>query len=87
MLCGLKIGLSIGGALVAGILAHYGYQAGMASQPDAVVDGIRLTVSVYCSIPFLVAVALLFIYQIDKRMETRIEHDLDQRRRAAGAAT
>ena len=27
-----------------------------------------------------------FIYEIDKRMETRIEHDLDQRRRAAGAA-
>ncbi len=86
MLCGLKIGLSVGGALVAGILAHYGYQAGAATQPDAVVDGIRLTVSVYCSIPFLVAVALLFVYRIDKGMETRIEHDLEQRRRAAGAA-
>ncbi len=87
MLCGLKIGLSVGGALVAGILAHYGYQAGAAQQPAAVVDGIRLTVSLYCSLPFLVAVALLFLYEIDKRMETRIEHELDQRRRtAAGAA-
>jgi hypothetical protein len=27
-------------------------------------------------------VALLFIYEIDKRMEVRIEHELDQRRRA-----
>lgn len=87
MLCGLKIGLSVGGALVAGILAHYGYQAGAVQQPAAVVDGIRLTVSLYCSLPFLVAVALLFLYEIDKRMETRIEHELDQRRRtAAGAA-
>lgn len=80
MLCGLKIGLSVGGALVAGILAHYGYQAGAAQQPDGVVDGIRLTVSLYCSIPFLLAVALLFLYRIDKRMETRIEQDLLQRR-------
>ncbi len=85
MLCGLKIGLSVGGALVAGILAHYGYQAGAAEQPAAVVDGIRLTVSLYCSIPFLVAVALLFAYRIDKRMEMRIEQELSQRRRAADA--
>jgi Na+/melibiose symporter-like transporter len=71
MLCGLKIGLSVGGALVAAILAHYGYQAGLAQQPEAVVEGIRLTVSVYCSIPFLLAVALLVFYEIDKRAETR----------------
>ena len=80
MLCGLKIGLSIGGALVAGILAHHGYQAGAEQQPQAVVDGIRLTVSVYCSIPFLLAVALLFLYEIDMRMENRIEQELLQRR-------
>ena len=86
MLCGLKIGLSVGGALVAGILAHYGYQAGAAQQSDAVVDGIRMTVSIYCSIPFLVAVAVLFIYKIDKGMETRIEHDLQLRRSGADAA-
>lgn len=83
MLCGLKTGLSTGGALVAGILAHYGYQAGAQAQPAAVVDGIRLTVSIYCSIPFLIAVALLFIYEIDKRMEARIERELGQRRHSA----
>lgn len=83
MLCGLKIGLSIGGALVAGILAHHGYQAGAPQQPDAVVDGIRLTVSVYCSLPFLAAVALLFLYEINKHMETRIEQDLQSRRQGS----
>ncbi|OBU68432.1 transporter [Stenotrophomonas maltophilia] len=86
MLCGLKIGLSVGGALVAAILARYGYQAGVAQQPAVVVEGIRLTVSIYCSIPFLVAVALLFFYEIDKRTETRIEQDLQLRRRVANAS-
>lgn len=86
MLCGLKIGLSVGGALVAAILAHYGYQAGLAQQPEAVVEGIRLTISVYCAIPFLLAVALLFAYEIDKRAETRIEQDLLLRRRSADAS-
>jgi len=86
MLCGLKIGLSVGGAMVAGILAHYGYQAGAAQQSDAVVNGIRLTVSIYCAIPFLIAVALLFVYEIDRRAEARIEHELQLRRRAMGAA-
>ena len=82
MLCGLKIGLSIGGALVAGILAHHGYQAGAEQQPQAVVNGIRLTISIYCSLPFLLAVTLLLLYEIDKKMEACIEHDLHARRQA-----
>lgn len=80
VLCGLKIGLSIGGALVAGILAHYGYVADAGAQSPETVNGIRLAISVYASIPFLLCVALLFFYEIDKSMETRIEQDLDERR-------
>jgi Na+/melibiose symporter-like transporter len=85
MLCGLKIGLSVGGALVAAILAHYGYQAGLAQQLRRWWKA-WLTVSVYCAIPFLLAVALLFAYEIDKRAETRIEQDLLLRRRSADAS-
>ncbi len=85
MLCGLKIGLSIGGALVAGILAYYGYRAGATTQAPQTVDGIRLAISVYCSIPFLVAVAMLFFYRIDKAMESRIERELAERRERATA--
>lgn len=85
MLCGLKIGLSVGSALVAGILAYYSYDAGASAQSEQVVSGIRLAVSVYCSTPFLLAVALLFLYEIDKPMETRIERDLGERRLQAGA--
>ncbi|MEK5768463.1 MFS transporter, partial [Acinetobacter schindleri] len=83
MLCGLKVGLSIGGALVAAILAHYGYATGGGAQSDAVTDGVRLAISVYCSIPFLLAVGLLFFYRIDKAMENRLESELGERRVAA----
>jgi Na+/melibiose symporter-like transporter len=87
MLCGLKIGLSVGSALVAGILAYYSYEAGAPTQSPQVVDGIRLAVSVFCSTPFLLAVALLFRYEIDKPMETRIERELGERRLQTGAAS
>jgi Na+/melibiose symporter-like transporter len=87
MLCGLKIGLSVGSALVAGILAYYSYEAGAPTQSPQVVDGIRLAVSVFCSTPFLLAVALLFLYEIDKPMETRIERELGERRLQAGTAS
>lgn len=86
MLCGLKIGLSIGGASVAGILAYYGYNADATTQAPQAVNGIRLAVSIYCSVPFLVAVAMLRLYRIDKPMEDRIEHDLAQRRLALATA-
>ncbi len=86
MLCGLKIGLSVGGALVAGILAFYGYDAGAPAQSPQTVDGIRLAVSLYASLPFLLCVGLLFLYEINKPMESRIEQDLVARRLQAGAA-
>ena len=85
ILCGLKVGLSVGGALVAGILAHYGYVAGQAMQAPDTVAGIRLAISLYCSLPFLACVALLFFYRIDKALEARIETELVARR--AGQAS
>ena len=80
MLCGLKIGLSVGGAMVAGILAAYGYVADQPLQLPDVVHGIQLSVSIYASIPFLLGVALLFLYELDKPMEARIERELGARR-------
>ncbi|SFV15620.1 MFS transporter [Pseudoduganella namucuonensis] len=80
MIFGLKAGLSIGGALVAGILSFYGYDAALAAQPDAVVNGIRLSVSFYAAIPFLLGVAGLFFYEIRKSTERQIEAELGARR-------
>ncbi|KAF1694211.1 MFS transporter [Pseudoxanthomonas jiangsuensis] len=85
ILCGLKVGLSVGGALVAGILAHYGYVAGQALQTPDTVAGIRLAISLYCSLPFLLCVALLFFYRIDKGQESRIERELAARRAGQSA--
>ncbi|MBC6994364.1 MFS transporter [Neolewinella lacunae] len=76
MIFGLKVGLSIGGALVAGLLSYYGYAKDLAVQAPETLTGIRLLISVFASLPFLIGCGLLFFYEIDKRMETQIETDL-----------
>jgi glycoside/pentoside/hexuronide:cation symporter, GPH family len=83
IMCGLKIGLAIGGALVAKILAIYGYDPDLTAQSAGAVRGIQLAISVYSSIPFLLCVGLLFFYEIDKSAENRIEQELAARRATA----
>lgn len=83
MIFGLKLGLSIGGALVAGILAHYGYDAQLSQQSAATINGIKLSVSLYAAIPFLLGVGCMLVYEINKRKEIEIERELSQRRAAA----
>ena len=81
MMVGLKLGLTIGSSLVTQILSSYGYVANSEfGQSSEAVLGTKLLVSVYPSIPFLIGVALLFFYEINKSMETQIELDLKQRR-------
>lgn len=81
MIFGLKAGLTIGQSLVAGILATYGYDVDLPTQTESTVFGIKLSVSVYASIPFFVGVASLFFYEINKKMEVQIENDLKERRK------
>ncbi|MGB0456670.1 MAG: MFS transporter [Flavobacteriaceae bacterium] len=81
MMVGLKLGLTVGSSLVTQILSSYGYVANSElGQSSEAVLGTKLLVSVYPSIPFLMGVALLFFYEINKSMETQIELDLKQRR-------
>jgi glycoside/pentoside/hexuronide:cation symporter, GPH family len=87
MMVGLKAGLSIGGALVAWILGLYGYvnkddvAVGQEIlQPETVSQGAKMLVSVYASIPFLIAVVLLLFYEINKKKEVQIEQELSKRR-------
>lgn len=81
MMVGLKLGLSIGGALVAQILGNYGYEPNsVGEQTESAILGTKMLVSVYPSIPFLIAAGLLFFYVIDKDLESRIESDLSKRR-------
>jgi glycoside/pentoside/hexuronide:cation symporter, GPH family len=80
MIFGLKAGLSIGGALVAGILAVSGYQEGLSVQTPETIEGIKLSLSVFPTLTFCVSVACLFFYEIDKKKEVLIQKELMSRR-------
>jgi glycoside/pentoside/hexuronide:cation symporter, GPH family len=80
MIFGLKVGLSVGGALGAGLLAKYGYVAEATHQTAATVSGIKMSVSIYPGFLFIAGVVLLFRYEINKKMEWTIENDLKLRR-------
>lgn len=80
MIFGLKAGLSIGGALVAGILAFYGYSEELAVQSPETINGIKLSLSVYPTLTFCVSVVCLFFYEINKKKEVEIQEALMYRR-------
>lgn len=82
MMVGLKGGLSIGSALLAWILDKYKYLPNTDHQTASAIQGTKLLVSVFPAIPFLIGAALLFFYQINKKMELQIETDLKNRRNA-----
>ena len=81
MMVGLKLGLTIGSSLVAKILGSYGYVPISANgQTELAIQGTKMLVSIFPSIPFLIGVVLLFFYEINKKMETKIEAELKERR-------
>ena len=82
MMVGLKGGLSIGSALLAWILDKYKYLPNTDHQTASAIQGTKLLVSIFPAIPFLIGAALLFFYQINKKMELQIETDLKNRRNA-----
>ena len=88
MMIGLKLGLTIGSSLVTWILGLYNYipmkfaTTEMVTQPESAIEGTKLLVSIYPAIAFFLAIALLFFYEINKKMETQIEEDLITRRKA-----
>ena len=82
MIFGLKIGLSVGGALGAAVLAKYGYVAELAQQTSSAIAGIKMSVSIYPGVIFILASAILYWYEIDKKMELKIENDLKSRRKS-----
>ena len=80
MIFGLKVGLSVGGALATFILSRFGYEGDATVQTASAINGIRLMVSVLPGLIFIGGAALLFFYSINKKMETVIEADLKKRR-------
>lgn len=80
MMVGLKAGLSIGGSLTSMFLGVFNYVPNSLTQPDSAINGIKLLVSVFPSVPFLIGAGLLFFYEINKKMEVQIESELKERR-------
>jgi Na+/melibiose symporter-like transporter len=77
---GLKMGLSLGGALSGWLLSHYGYVAG-AEQTEFALSGIRLMMSVIPAAPFFIGVVILFFYKINKHTELQMTQELIERRK------
>jgi len=80
MMVGLKAGLSIGGALTTSLLGYFNYTPNSLEQSATAINGIKLLVSIFPAIPFMIGVGLLFFYEINKKMEVQIESDLKERR-------
>ncbi|MBS1654347.1 MAG: MFS transporter, partial [Bacteroidetes bacterium] len=81
MMVGLKGGLSIGSALLTWILGLFNYiPNNHTAQTATAIHGTKMLVSIFPAIPFLIGCGLLFLYEINKKMETQIETDLKQRR-------
>jgi sugar (glycoside-pentoside-hexuronide) transporter len=82
---GLKAGLGVGGAIGGWVLSLYGYLPNQPQTEQALV-GIRMTASIFPAITFLIGVACLFFYKIDKQLNIRITDELAERRKKYGAA-
>ena len=80
ILFGLKTGLSLGGAMAGWLLSGYGYRANATQSADAL-RGIRLTISVYPAILFVIVIICLFCYRIGKTLNLEIQDELAARRK------
>jgi Na+/melibiose symporter-like transporter len=80
ILFGLKTGLSLGGFAAGWLLSGYGYKPNAAQAPEAL-QGIRMTISIYPAILFLIVIACLVCYKIGKRLNLQIQDELAERRR------
>jgi len=76
----LKTGLSLGGAIAGWLLAVYGYQANVA-QTERALLGIRMMISVYPALFFVVVVICLVRYRIGKTLNIQIQDELAERRK------
>jgi GPH family glycoside/pentoside/hexuronide:cation symporter len=77
---GLKMGLSLGGALTGWLLSYYGYVANQ-EQTEFALKGIRWMMSIIPAIPFFIGVAILFFYKITKHTELQMTQELIERRK------
>jgi len=73
------MGWTIGGSLAGYLLAYYGFQANVVQTVGSLL-GIRLLVSLIPAVASLLAVAAIFFYAIDEKLQKQISVDLAERR-------
>lgn len=76
----LKAGLSLGGATLGWLLGAYGYRPN-AVQTEAALRGIRMSISIFPALCFVVVVTCLIIYPIGKKRNLEIQDELAERRK------
>ena len=85
----LKLGLSIGGAMAGWMLDGYGYVPNVEQTSEAL-EGIRLMMSLYPAIAFVIGSVVLMRYEITRDVEFSLGpklEELRQQREAASAST
>jgi Na+/melibiose symporter-like transporter len=76
---GLKLGLGVGGAIAGWVLSLYGYVPNAAQSARALM-GIRMTASVFASIPYFLGIVCVCFYKIDTKLNIRVTRELAERR-------
>jgi glycoside/pentoside/hexuronide:cation symporter, GPH family len=76
----LKAGLSLGGAIAGWLLSGYGYVPN-AQQTTKALLGIRLTISVFPAIFYVIIIMFLVFYRIGKKLNIQIQDELAERRK------
>lgn len=75
----LKLGLTLGGAIVGWILAYYGFEANQ-TQSAETLNGIVMLMSVYPSLSGFLGSVLMAFYPLGNKLMVKIEEDLLARR-------
>jgi len=81
-----KMGFSLGGALAMMILSVFGYVAGVAQTPEAIL-GIKLSLSIIPAIIAALAIVALLFYKLDDRRVAEIGVELAMRKQRASTLT
>jgi len=76
----LKAGLSLGGAMAGWLLSGYGYIPN-AQQTAKALLGIRMTISIFPAIFYVLIVICLLYYPISKKLNIQIQDELAERHR------
>jgi GPH family glycoside/pentoside/hexuronide:cation symporter len=75
----LKLGLTLGGAIVGWVLAYYGFVANQVQAPNTQ-SGIVMLMSIYPAIFGIIGGCLMLFYPLTNKMMIKIEEDLTARK-------